>query len=78
MALAVDFSLDAELDQEAEAFAAVLDAAGGEEASEPPLAEPLPPEPSVWADWLCSLMERGVVPKPHPSQVDAVIEKTCS
>jgi hypothetical protein len=37
--------------------------------------EPLPPEPSAWADWLCSLMERGIVPKPHPSQVDAVIEK---
>jgi len=40
-----------------------------------PGLEPLPPDPSVWADWLCSLMERGVVPKPHPSQVDAVIEK---
>ena len=36
--------------------------------------EPLPPEPSAWADWLCSLMERGVVPKPHQSQVDGIIE----
>ncbi|MDP6476164.1 MAG: tetratricopeptide repeat protein [Alphaproteobacteria bacterium] len=36
-------SLDAELDQEAAAFAAVLDAADGEEAS-----QPLPPEPSTF------------------------------
>ena len=39
-----------------------------------PGLEPLPPSPSVWADWLCSLMDRGVIPKPHPSQVAAVIE----
>ncbi len=36
-------SLDAELDEEAAAFAAVLDAAGGKEAS-----QPLPPEPSIF------------------------------
>lgn len=40
-----------------------------------PGLEPIAPDPSVWADWLCSLMERGIVPRPHPSQVDAVIEK---
>ena len=35
----------------------------------------MPPGPAVYADWLASLVSRGIVPAPHPSQVDALLKK---
>lgn len=40
-----------------------------------PGLEPVPPGPAVYADWLASLVSRGIVPAPHPSQVDALLKK---
>ena len=36
--------------------------------------EPLPPPTSVYADWLVSLMDRGILKKPHRSQVDKLLQ----
>jgi hypothetical protein len=40
-----------------------------------PGIEPVPPGPAAFADWLASLVARGVVPAPHPSQVAALLKK---
>jgi hypothetical protein len=34
---------------------------------------PRPPAPGVWAEWLESLMERGVLPRPHAAEVAKVV-----
>lgn len=33
---------------------------------------PQPPEPGVYAEWLVSLMDRDILPRPHPEMVKAV------